>query len=77
MDRYELIEAMERNRDPIKAVQMEKYMKDQFKFLGLQSVKRRDISRPFLASLKKSALDWQLVFFFVGTTLSGISVYCL
>ena len=63
MDRYELIEAMERNRDPIKAVQMEKYMKDQFKFLGLQSVKRRDVSRPFLASLKKSALDWQLVFF--------------
>ena len=63
MDRYELIEAMERNRDPIKAVQMEKYMQDQFKFLGLQSVKRRDVSRPFLASLKKSALDWQLVFF--------------
>lgn len=64
MDRYELIEAMERNRDPIKAVQMEKYIKDQFKFLGLQSVKRRDVSRPFLASLKKSALNWQLVFFF-------------
>lgn len=63
MDRYELIEAMERYRDPVKAVQMKKYMKDQFKFLGLQSVKRRDVSRPFLSSLKNSALDWQLVFF--------------
>jgi 3-methyladenine DNA glycosylase AlkD len=63
MDRYELIEAMERYRDPVKAVQMKKYMKDQFKFLGLQSVKRRDVSRPFLTSLKNSALDWQLVFF--------------
>lgn len=74
MDRYELIEAMERNRDPIKAVQMEKYMKDQFKFLGLQSVKRRDISRPFLASLKKSALDWQLVFFCGNNLIGNISI---
>ncbi len=64
MDRYELIEAMERNRDPIKAVQMEKYMKDQFKFLGLQSVK--EIIVRLAASL-----------FSVGTTLSRISVYCL
>lgn len=63
MDRFELIEIMEKNTDSHKASQMEKYMKNNFRFLGIQSLKRRDISRPFLASLKKSPLNWQLVSF--------------
>lgn len=46
------------------AVHMEKYMRNQFKFLGIQSKERRNISRAFLkCERQKKDINWDLIYF--------------
>ena len=48
--------------DGERAVQMAAYMRDQFRYLGVQTPARRKISRPFLNAAKKERLlDWDFV----------------
>ena len=48
--------------DGERAAQMAAYMRDQFRYLGVQTPARRKISRPFLnASKKERLLDWDFV----------------
>lgn len=48
--------------DGERAAQMAAYMRDQFRYLGVQTPARRKISRPFLNAAKKERLlDWAFV----------------
>ena len=48
--------------DGERAAQMAAYMRDQFRYLGVQTPARRKISRPFLNAAKKECLlDWDFV----------------
>ena len=48
--------------DGERAAQMAAYMRDQFRYLGVQTPARRKISRPFLNAAKKERLlDWDFV----------------
>lgn len=53
----DLQEAMEFHRDPEKAEQMARYMKNRFPFLGIQQPLRKELSKPFVQTAKK--LDMQ------------------
>lgn len=53
-----------RHQKPSQAVHMEKYMRNQFTFLGIQAKERRDISRSFLNAEKRNKeIDWDLIYF--------------
>lgn len=43
-----LIETFENNRNPDNAFHMEKYMRNQFPFIGLKAAERRKLARPFM-----------------------------
>lgn len=59
----ELLIAMKENADAEKAEKMSAYMRNQFEFLGIQSVLRKEISKPYLKELKsKKDMDWEFVF---------------
>ncbi len=59
----ELLAKMKENADSEKAEKMSAYMRNQFEFLGIQSVLRRDISKEFLKELKKGdTVDWDFVY---------------
>lgn len=45
-----------------KAASMSAYMRNQFVFLGIQTPKRRELSRDFLAQVNQNAIDWPFVF---------------
>lgn len=47
--------------DPVKAVQMRAYMRDQFAYLGIPTPVRRALSREFLRTADKTRLDWDFV----------------
>lgn len=47
--------------DPVKAIQMRAYMRDQFAFLGIPSPVRRNLSRNFLKTANKTQIDWSFV----------------
>ena len=49
--------------DPVKAAQMSAYMRDQFKFLGIPTPQRKQLSREFLKGLSKNktAADWAFI----------------
>ena len=49
----DLQEAMEFHRDPEKAEQMTRYMKNRFPFLGIQQPLRKELSKPFVQTAKK------------------------
>jgi 3-methyladenine DNA glycosylase AlkD len=49
----DLQEAMEFHRDPEKAKQMARYMKNRFAFLGIQQPLRKELSKPFIQTAKK------------------------
>lgn len=52
-------------RDEKRAAAMSAYMKNRFPFLGIAADQRRNLTRPFLAALKKDAqLRWDIVFDF-------------
>lgn len=56
-----LIELMV-NSDSERAGQMKAYMRNQFEFLGLPAVKRRELMRPYFQSDKKEErIDWDFV----------------
>lgn len=58
-----LIDELKIHRDVLQAEQMERYMRNQFDFLGIQSVKRRKLSMPFLKPLiRKESVDWPFVY---------------
>lgn len=49
-------------RNPEQAVQMEAYMRHQFPFLGIQTSKRRQLSKDFISLSKADkAIDWEFV----------------
>ena len=51
------------NRDDARSIQMSSYMRNQFPFLGIGSIKRTEITRPFLSKFKLSDnVDWEFVF---------------
>lgn len=59
----ELLSVMKENADAEKAEKMSAYMRNQFEFLGIQSVLRKEISKPYLKELKsKKDMDWEFVF---------------
>lgn len=58
-----LIEEMIENANPDRQEQMMNYMRNQFKFLGIQALERQNICRPYFASAKKSGkIDWDFVY---------------
>lgn len=57
-----LIQHMEEHAHPENQAPMAAYMKDQFPFLGIKSVERRQISAPFIKEWKKTKIiDWDIV----------------
>ena len=48
--------------NPEKAASMSAYMRGQFAYLGLPSPERKELSREFLKSADKKAVDWDFVF---------------
>ena len=48
--------------DKEKATAMSAYMKNNFKFIGIQSPKRRELTKSFLKTIDKTAVDWSFVF---------------
>lgn len=71
----EFIEHLKANKNPGKIEGMENYMRNKFKFLGLQAAERRKLSRGFLNLLVKetkarysqehpdhSVVDWETLF---------------
>ena len=57
-----LFEALEELRDPIRAVQMEAYMRKQFSFLGVPAAPRKKSYHAFLqTAVKKEIIDFDFV----------------
>lgn len=63
MDKYlEIKDAFETLRDSAKAAQMSAYMRNRFKFYGIQTPQRRRAYKSVLAAEKKNgAVDWKLL----------------
>ena len=62
MDYEELFIEFEKNADVEKARGMSTYMRDQFKYLGINTPLRRSISKKFLTAAKKfKPIDWKFV----------------
>lgn len=62
MDLYDIFQDLERNTDDEKAKHMSRYMRDQFSFLGIQSLKREGTSKPYFKEAKKTKyIDWEFV----------------
>lgn len=62
MDKEQLFQLFEENRDEERAKQMSAYMRNQFPFLGIGTPKRRKLSREFLKEArKKKVVDWDFV----------------
>lgn len=62
MDAAQLFQLFEENRNEERARQMSAYMRNLFPFLGIQTPKRRELSREFLKEArKKQAVDWEFV----------------
>lgn len=77
MNTNAFIQDLRRNENPEKIEQMEKYMRNQFQFLGLQAVERRALAQEFLkekrletklraetTTTEGSVLDWEMLFLF-------------
>ncbi len=59
----DIIETFLQAKDDTERVPMEKYMKNQFPFLGLPTPKRKALSKAFLKERKQDqTVDWDLVF---------------
>lgn len=63
MSKYEEIKKIfEENRDSEKAESMSKYMRNQFKFYGLQTPKRRKLYKDLIKEEKKTGkIDWDFL----------------
>lgn len=53
----QLEEQFEENHDPEIALQMEAYMRNQFRFLGIKAPKRKELLRPFLIQSKRPSVN--------------------
>lgn len=59
----ELFDVYYKNRDDARSVQMASYMRNQFPFLGIGSIKRAELNRPFFRQIKLSDnVNWEFVF---------------
>ncbi|MDO4228501.1 MAG: DNA alkylation repair protein [Capnocytophaga sp.] len=57
-----ILETLKPYANEQKAKEMSAYMKNQFAFLGLQSPVRRELTKPFLAELRKEKIiNWELI----------------
>ena len=77
METEVFVKHLRKNKNPEKISDMEKYMRNQFTFLGLQAAERRKLARPFLNQRTKdtrerwnnkldanrSVVDWETLFF--------------
>ena len=61
MDVKELLEDLKRVASPNDAVAMKAYMKNKFRFLGVQKTILRKIEREFFKSFIKNPIDWTFV----------------
>lgn len=58
----QLIQSFYENKNLSKSIEMSKYMKNQFAFLGIPAPQRKALTRVYLKTLKKtSAIDWPLI----------------
>lgn len=68
MDKNEKVDALRKlfqaNSNPEKAIEMERYMKHNFPFIGLQAPIRRTIQKQWINSNKSLSIDqkWELIF---------------
>lgn len=58
MKAMEIFRALEAAADAEKAKGMSAYLKDQFKFLGIQKPEREKLTKDFLKQKKKEPIDW-------------------
>lgn len=63
MDKYNEIKAVfEANADAGNAVKMSEYMRNQFAFYGIQSPRRKAVTKDFIKAAKKSkSIDWEFL----------------
>jgi 3-methyladenine DNA glycosylase AlkD len=62
MDLGELVEALKKESSPVKAGKMRAYMRRRFEFLGVSTVHRLEICKPYAAeSLASGAVDWDFI----------------
>ena len=62
MEYNQLFTAFTDNADAEQAIKMSAYMRDQFPYLGIPTPKRRELSKAFLAEMKKGkCIDWAFV----------------
>lgn len=47
--------------NPQKAIVMEAYMRNQFKFLGITAPERKILTRDFLKTIDRATIDWEFV----------------
>lgn len=60
MNTESLILKMHKNKNEENRIPMEKYMLNKFKFLGIKSPERREISKEYLKKLKKEEFSWTI-----------------
>ena len=58
----DIFETFRKAANPEKAEPMSKYMLNKFPFLGISSPERKKLSRDFLKSKCRDAVDWEFVF---------------
>ena len=62
MEYKQLFQVFEENRNAEKAKQMSAYMRDQFPYLGIQTPKRKELSKQFLNEAKNEKQpDWNFI----------------
>ena len=59
MDIFDIFRAA---ANPEKAAPMAAYMRGQFAYLGIPTPERKKLSRDFLKTVSKKAVDWEFVF---------------
>src|SRR5690625_3573873 len=75
MKTEEIIALLRKNKNPEKIEAMKNYMRNQFQFLGIQAVQRRQLAKDFLKAKRAetkalfqneahgaSPIDWQMLF---------------
>lgn len=62
MNQSKLITDLEKNRNELLAVSMERYMQDKFRFLGVRGATRTEIYKKYFPEARKSKeIDWDFV----------------
>ena len=62
MNQSKLITDLEKNRNELLAVSMERYMQDKFRFLGVRGATRTEIYKKYFPEARKSKeIDWDFI----------------